>query len=491
MEEVLDMKREDETEKDPFLQRVLPRRDFIKDSLAGAAGAALAGPAMNKALGLSVPSAAKPPNILYIHSHDTGRFTSPFGYDVPTPNLQRLAGEGILFRQAYCAAPTCSPSRASLLTGECPHSNGMLGLVNRGFSMSNYQHHIVHTLRREAGYHSTLVGLQHIAKDPATIGYDRVEVIPGNHVEQVTPAAVQFLRNKARQPFWLTVGYFETHRKYRQAEAQDDWRYIQPPPPIPDAPASRRDMADFHASVRKLDWGVGQVLAALEAAGLAENTLVISATDHGISFPKMKCNLYDGGMGVHLVMRGPGEFRGGKVCDAMISHLDVFPTICDLLKIPSPAWLQGRSFLPVLRGETQEINDAVFAEVNYHASYEPKRAVRTKGWKYIRHFGSYTHPVLPNCDDGPSKTLWVENGWCKQSVPPEELYDLIFDPSERNNLAGDPSHRGTLQKMQKRLNDWMTTTKDPLLQGPVKAPPGAQLNPPSQISPSDPVQVVS
>lgn len=484
------MKREEERNPDASPQNALPRRDFIKASLAGAVGAALPGPAAGAAVRLNGAAVEQPPNILYIHSHDTGRFTSPYGYDIPTPHLQRLADQGVLFRQAYCAAPTCSPSRASLLTGECPHSNGMLGLVNRGFSMSDYQRHIIHTLRREAGYSSTLIGLQHIAPNPAQIGYDRVVGFRYCHVEEVTPAAVQFIRSAPRQPFWLTVGFFETHREYRKAGPEDDWRYIQPPPPVPDAPASRKDIANFHASARKLDWAVGEVLNALEEAGLAGNTLVISTTDHGIAFPKMKCNLYDGGMGVHLVMRGPGEFSGGKVCDAMISHLDVFPTLCDLLKITPPPWLQGRSFLPVLRGEKEEINDAVFSEVNYHASYEPGRAVRTKEWKYIRHYGSYTHPVLPNCDDGPSKTLWVNAGWGRQNVPREELYDLVFDPNERNNLAEDAGSRATLEQMRKRLDDWMVATNDPLLHGPVKAPSGAQLNPPDEISPNDPVQIV-
>ncbi|HEX7362013.1 MAG TPA: sulfatase [Bryobacteraceae bacterium] len=455
--------------------------------MGGAVGASLLPAAANRT--------SRPPNILYIHSHDTGRLTSPYGYAVPTPNLQKLASEGILFRQAFCAAPTCSPSRASLLTGECPHSNGMLGLVNRGFSMTptGYEHHIIRALRHEAGYYSALVGLQHIAKDPHTIGYDHVEVIPGNRVMDVTPRAVRFIHSHLRgfqQPFWLTVGYFETHRPYHLAAPEDDKRYIAPPKPIPDVPPSRLDMANFHETVRTLDWGVGEVLAALEAAGLAENTLVISATDHGISWPMMKCNLYDGGMGVHLVMRGPGGFTGGKVCDSMISHLDVFPTICELLKISPPAWLQGRSFLPVLRGQSQEINDAVFAEVNYHASYEPKRAVRTKRWKYIRHFDGRTHPVLPNCDDGPTKTYWLQNGWAKQTVAPEALYDLVFDPNERNNLAGDPSHNATLKKMQNHLGTWMNSTNDPLLHGPVKSPPGARVNPPNQISPKDPAEVV-
>jgi len=204
-------------------------------------------------------------------------------------------------------------------------------------------------VRREAGYTSALVGLQHIAQDPHTIGCDHVEVIPGNRVEDVTPAAVRFLRASPRQPFWLTVGYFETHRVYRKAGPEDDWSAIQPPPPIPDVPPTRQDMADFHASVRMLDWGVGEVLTALEQTGLAANTLVISTTDHGISFPNMKCNLYDGGIGVHLVMRGPGDFTGGKACDAMISHLDVFPTLSKWLEITPLDWLQGRSFLRMLR----------------------------------------------------------------------------------------------------------------------------------------------
>ncbi|MGH9344450.1 MAG: sulfatase family protein [Terriglobia bacterium] len=458
------------------------RRDFIRASVAGAMGATL------------LPAAAKRlPNILYIHSHDTGRFTSPYGHSLPTPNLHRLAEEGVLFRQAFSAAPTCSPSRASLLTGECPHSNGMLGLVNRGFAMTEtgYEHHIIRALRKEAGYYSVLIGLQHIAKDPHTIGYDHVEVVPGNRVAHVTPRAVRFLHSRPKQPFWLTVGFFETHRPYHTAALEDDRRYVAPPGPIPDVPASRLDMANFHETVRTLDWGVGEVLAALEAAGLAENTLVISTTDHGIAWPMMKCNLYDGGMGVHLIMRGPGGFTGGKVCDSMISQLDLFPTICELLTISPPAWLQGRSFLPVLRGEHSEIDDAVFAEVNYHAAYEPKRAVRTKRWKYIRHYGGYHHPVLPNCDDSPTKSYWAKNGWALQTVAPEALYDLIFDPNERNNLAQNATHKNTLEQMRNRLDAWMHATNDPLLKGPVKAPKGARVNDPNETSPGDPAQIVS
>ena len=117
------------------------------------------------------------PNILYIHSHDTGRYIQPFGHAMPTPNFQRLAEQGVLFRQAFCANPTCSPSRAALLTGQWPHSCGMLGLAHRGFRLNDYSHHLVQTLKK-AGYTTALSGFQHVgrppAADPSEIGYDEI-----------------------------------------------------------------------------------------------------------------------------------------------------------------------------------------------------------------------------------------------------------------------------------------------------------------------------
>ena len=127
---------------------------------------------------------AESPNILYVHSHDTGRWVRPYGHSVRTPNIQRLAEEGVLFRKAFCAAPTCSGSRACLLTGQYAHSNGMVGLAHRGFSLKDYRHHIVHTLH-DLGYWSALIGEQHISKKPDVIGYDEVYKIPTNHTDDV------------------------------------------------------------------------------------------------------------------------------------------------------------------------------------------------------------------------------------------------------------------------------------------------------------------
>ena len=206
------------------------------------------------------------PNIVYIHSHDSGRYLSPYGQSVPTPNLQRLAQEGILFRKAFSAAPTCSPSRAALLTGLYPHSSGMLGLAHRGFSLNDYQQHIVHTLK-PAGYTSVLAGLQHVAKVPETIGYDKVLPHKDTSAVHVAPAAVGFLDSRPTSPFFLDIGFFETHREYPEATAEDKANYSPLPRPIPDTAATRGDFARYRASARIMDEGVGKVLEAIDRNG--------------------------------------------------------------------------------------------------------------------------------------------------------------------------------------------------------------------------------
>lgn len=502
-------------------ERRIPRRKFIKDCVVGAASTSALGTLNSSGLALGERPSPMRPNILYIHSHDTGRHIQPYGYDVETPHLQRLAEEGILFRQAYAAACVCSPSRASLLTGMYPHNNGMLGLAHLGFSLNDYHQHILWTLRRSAGYYSALIGLQHIAKDPNIIGYDKVQEFPGNHVEQVAPAAAAFLSNHSKQPFFLDVGFFETHRSFRQPGPKDQPRFTKPAHTLPDTPETRADMAGLKASIRALDWGMGVVLKALEASRLAENTLVIATTDHGISMPHMKCFLYDGGIETRLIIRGPGGFEGGKVCESLISQIDLFPTICDLLQIEPPGWLQGKSILPIFHSfvsgvspagsffykyyspsahkvstvteaipRIQEIRDEIFAENNFIVAYEPVRAVRTYRWKYIRHFGNRRHPVLCNTEDSPSKRVWMDYGWAERFVPVEELYDLVFDPNETSNQVADSAALDALTDMRGRLDRWMHDTNDPLLKGPVKAPPGAIINFPDEISPTGHMEVV-
>ena len=422
-------------------------------------------------------------NILYIHSHDTGRYVQPYGFAVPTPNIQKLAEDGVLFTHAFCCAPTCSASRSALLTGQVPHSCGQFGLVNRGFQLRDRGKHIADFLQKE-GYSTVSVGIHHVVKDPISCGYTkRLETQWSD--KQFADKAVEFLNSSPSQPFFLSVGFINTHRQFLNAGASEDARYCAPPLPLPNTPEVRADMADFKASARVLDDYFGKVLTALKKNGLMENTIVICTTDHGISFPKMKCNLTDHGTGVMLIMRGQEGFSGGRICDALISQIDIFPTICDLIHIQKPGWLQGKSIFPLINGKVKEINDAVYSEVNFHAAYEPLRAVRTKRWKYIRRYTDYRHPIMANIDKSPSKDVLFKYGYSKHFLNNEELYDLIFDPNEAYNLLDSPSHSKTLEEMRKRLNKWMKKTHDPLLSGPIPAPETAILSNPQDFDPAE------
>jgi arylsulfatase A-like enzyme len=410
-------------------------------------------------------------NIVYIHSHDTGRFIQPYGYAVDTPRLQRLAGESVLFRKAFNAAPSCSASRSALLTGMVPHNNGMLGLAHLGWKLNDYSQHIIHTLHAQ-GYVSALSGIQHVAAKPAAreedIGYTEILPVTSKRAEDITDRALDYLDRDHDKPFFLDVGYFDTHRPFPPIDKRDDPRFVQVAPPLQDNPENREDMAAFKTTARVWDTSVGRVLDKLEEKGLAEHTLVICTTDHGLPMPHMKCKLTDHGLGVLLMIRGPGGFSGGKVIDGMVSHIDIFPTVCDLLGIKKPAWLQGKSVLPLVRGDVKEINEEIFAEITYHAAYEPKRAVRTTRYKYIRRFDEhYAKEVLPNCDDSAAKKQLVEEGWGNTEPAVEQLYDLLFDPQERVNLAGKADHAEVLEQMRGRLKAWMERTNDPLLKGAV------------------------
>lgn len=429
-----------------------------------------------------------PPNVLYLHSHDTGRYVQPYGFPVPTPNIQHLADQGVLFRQAFSAAPVCSGSRAALLTGQCTHATGMLGLAHRGYRLSHPERHVVRVLR-SAGYWSGLVGEQHVSADPGDLGYDTVVDVDSTHVRDVAPAASDLIAERAGadEPFFLSVGFFETHREYFEPSSVRDALYCRPPDNIVDTASTRRDMASFKASARSLDQGIGMVLNALEEHHLVDNTLVILTTDHGLAFPDAKATLYDRGIGVMLMLRGPGGFERGRVTDALVTHLDIYPTICELAGIDRPQWLEGSSLLPLVHGDISEIHPEIFAEMTYHAAYEPQRAVRTSRYKYIRRYDqTHRRRVPANLDDSPTKDVVLAAGWADIEPPVEALYDLWLDPSEGANRIDDPTLADTLADLKDRLTSWMTRTDDPLLKGPVPPAEGTFYNTVDQISPSDP-----
>ena len=414
------------------------------------------------------------PNIIYIHSHDTGRYTEPYGHHISTPNLQKFADEGMVFRQAFSASPTCSPSRASLLTGMTPGCNGMWGLAHLGWKLNDYSQTLIQALKR-SGYTTALAGIQHIAGgDPQEaaklVGYDILPKINNPYsVAPVADAAADYLDNAPKQPFFLDVGFVATHAlpKMRTGSyfgyENGDLVNAEIPVNLGDVPETRRDMADFGVAASKLDEAIGRVLGALEHNGLADNTLVMITTDHGIPLPGMKANHTDGGLGVMLMFRGPKGFSGGKVSNALVSQIDVFPTLCELLELPKPAWLQGKSLMPLVRGEVEEINEAVFAEHEAHAVPEPQASVRTRQYKYIRRLDGSDQPRFANTDLTYTKELWLQRGWDEHLVVPEQLYDLEVDPLEKHNLAVDPRHGGVLSDMRRLMVARMEKYDNPLL----------------------------
>ncbi|MCC5843007.1 MAG: sulfatase [Verrucomicrobia bacterium] len=454
-------------------------------------------------------------NILYLHSHDTGRCIQPHGVPVRTPALQHLAEQGCFFRDAHCAAPTCSPSRAALLTGQSAHGAGMVGLCHRGSSLKYPERHLANFLKGH-GFLTHKSGLSHVGGPDEAHGY--LESARHDHQDGnlVVEDAVAFLkRQNGSVPFFLDAGFLETHRTewvcqgfnmphHSPKDGEGNPDYVQVPAILPDSPETRRDWLDFRHSVERLDSFYGRILEALDASGLADDTLVLATTDHGIAFPEHKCSLTHHGSGVLLILRLPGGAGKGRVFDSLVSHLDVYPTLCDLLKVDPPAWLEGRSLLPLIEGKTDTVRDELFTEVTFHAAFEPKRCVRTQRWSYIRNYALPRNTVMPNCDDGHSKRLLMDHGMTDRPVPPEELYDLLFDPMERRNLLGSAECevrnaecgvwsaegdvgseiRNALQDLRTKLDTWMRDTRDPLLEPePIGIPLPQRVNTWDQLHP--------
>ena len=394
-------------------------------------------------------------NILYVHTHDTGRSIQPYDPGIPTPNLMKLAKEGTLFRNAYCCGPTCSPSRAALLTGQPPHMNGMYGLAHRGFSLNDYSKHLANYLK-QFGYETVLFGMQHENKNVHNIGYDRVFVDSRSEREDLTrwdltngDAAIAYLKEKHDRPFFMSYGLAHTHRPFNEVDESIDPDYLKVPHCLADNAADRLDYAGFITSAMRADMCIGRVLDALDETGLTDDTMII----------KYK-----------------GNPSAGKVKDSLVSHVDIYPTLCDMLGIPKPEWMTGTSMMPLLNNEKDEINDAVFAEVTYHAAAEPQRCVRTKRYKYIRRYGDWKDYVPANIDAGGSKDFVLEQGLLEHQPDREMLFDLSLDAAERNNVIHDPKYGPAAAMMRRMLDDYMEKTDDFASSGNFPRPEGMILN---------------
>jgi arylsulfatase A-like enzyme len=258
------------------------------------------------------------PNIVLITPHDLGTHIGCYGWDpaLKTPTLDALAAQGTRFTNHFCTATFCSPSRGGIMTGKYPHVNGLMGLVNLGWDLPDGCDTLPDLLHAD-GYETVLFGFQHIVDDPARLPYDRIGPRGQYSCRQVAENVAAFLAERSAEereaPLYLELGFSEVHRPYGRLERIDaPESEVVPLPFLDDTPGVRMDLAMFYENIRRLDDAVGSILQSLERAGMAENTVVVFTTDHGIAFPRAKSTLYDPGIRTTLLVRWPGVTDPGS-----------------------------------------------------------------------------------------------------------------------------------------------------------------------------------
>jgi arylsulfatase A-like enzyme len=406
---------------------------------------------------------------------------------VKTPTFDRIAAEGVLFTRAFCASPSCSPSRASILTGQAPHrleSGGNLW----GFLPAKYP--VYPDLLEHAGY---VVGMHGKGWGPGKV-VDRRR----NPAGPAFKSFEHFLATvPADKPFCFWFGSNDPHRPYDPGSgtaAGMDPARVTVPPYLPDAPEVRNDLLDYYAEVQRFDRDTGRILEALEKAGRLDDTIVVMTSDNGMPFPRCKTNLYDSGSHMPLAVRWGARVKGGRTSDAFVSLTDLCPTFLEAAGLQPAADVTGRSFLKLLTGEAEGAagRDRVFVERERHANVRrgdqsyPSRAVRTDKFLYVRNLRPHLWPAgdpevwkavgpFGDIDPGPSKTLLLSRRQdanfarffdlaCAKR-PAEELYDLAKDPDQLHNVAGDAAYRPDLGRLRDELDHWMTQTADPRAAG--------------------------
>ena len=418
------------------------------------------------------------PNILIITSHDTGDWLKCYGHEsVNTPNLDALAAEGCRFANSYCASPICSPSRGAMMTGRYPQSNGLMGVIQEPYRwhFNAHEKHLSHLLK-EQGYHTVLFNHQHEAPHDDHLGFcehrisncGSFELLTGEHVSTANATADEFSsflkeREKAAAPFFAQVGFFETHTPFDWSGAEaDESSGVEIPPYLEDNVDTRKKIALLQGAIRYLDQAVGKILNALSEYEIEKNTIVVFASDHGVELPHNKWELYEGGIRTSLIMRVPqAKIQGGSVCDWLVSNVDLVPTLLELVDLPLPQNLQGRSVARFfLDSKAKPHRNTIFSMMHSHGKWVESRCVRTQNYKLIMNFSPCRFSAKPIRIKQP----------IAHERPARELYDLTADPSELCDLSDDISKTEIKDELTGLLLGWLKEVNDPVLAGPVPTP---------------------
>lgn len=406
------------------------------------------------------------PNFVWIvaddMSPDLGCYGDPQAH---TPNLDRLAGQGVRFSRAFTHSPVCAPSRSGLVTGMYPTTIGSHHMRSRLISPPP----VFTRYLREAGYYVVWKGKTDFNFEVPADAFD---------------STGDWTKRPADKPFFAFFNLNESHESQIRAQPEtfaknterlksgqrhDAARAVLPPY-YPDNPAVRRDWANYYDLVTAVDYRVGDILAELERQGVAGNTIIFFFSDHGRGLPRAKRWIYDSGIHVPLIIRWPGTIQPGSVREDLVTFLDFAPTVLALAGIGVPSHMQGQVFL----GPSVKPREYVFAARDrMDETYDRIRSVRDRRYKYIRNF----HPELPYAQRiaymelMPTMQVWrrlhregkltvAARLFFAPVKPKEELYDLDSDPHEIRNLADSPDYPRVLQKLRGVLDRWIAETRD-------------------------------
>jgi N-sulfoglucosamine sulfohydrolase len=441
----------------------------------------------------SRPRSKKRPNILFITADDLGLQLGCYGETlIQTPNLDKLATDGVQFQIAYVAQASCSPSRSAMFTGLHTHSTGQYGLTNSGFALHpELRSKTIPNLLKAAGYRTGIIGKLHVAPEES-FQFDFRNTNSGKtrEVRWVADTAETFLQDTGDQPFFLMVNYSDPHA-FRRPEDRTKWYfppqvYGLPANPLPpsektlfafqqiDTPEQRVRTAGYYNAVQRLDDGIGMLMRVLEKHRHREDTVVIFIGDHGPPFARGKTTVYEAGIRIPFIVCWPGVSKPMR-SQAMVSTIDVLPTILDATGVAPAGKMHGKSLRTVLKDPDAPWREYLVAEFHFHGRrpFYPRRAIRDHRYKLIHNLlagkarpstgidadPAYRVSQQPRYDGTP-----VRRAFETFANPPEfELYDLKSDPVEFNNLAGKPEYGAIQKRLTKALLEYRKQTGDPFL----------------------------
>ena len=460
------------------------RREFLKQTGSGAAGLLAAGMLRGRTPAEEKTTGARRPNILWLIAEDFGQHLGCYGAkEVWTPNLDRLAAEGVRYTRFFDTAPVCSPSRSAFNTG----------MYQTTIGAHNHRSHrddgyplpagvrVLSDWFRDAGYFTA-----NVVAFPSGVGFKGTGKTDWNFTYEGKPFdSANWSDLQSRQPFYAQVNFSETHRAFTAPKKADPAK-VEIPPYYPDHPVTRADMAAYLDEATELDRKVGLVLKQLEDDGLADSTIVVFFGDNGQSHVRGKQFCYDEGLLVPLIIRwpkglpAPAHFRPGSVDDRLLMSIDLGATMLDLAGAKIPEKMEGKPFLGDHVGAPYEY---VFgARDRCDETVFRFRTVRDKRYRYIRNFtpdrpflqkNDYKERIYPVWNllkelDKEGKLTPPQKFLTAPTMPEEELYDLETDPYEIANLAKSPEHQETLKRLRAALEKWIEETND---QGKTLEPP--------------------